>query len=412
MAGPGEVEAHATGLERQQEQLGAAGVILEAIDHRLALVFAGAAIEKRHLLAPLALQVGLEQVTPFGELGEQQGPIPRLDHLFENFLEPLHLGAAAGKASGAMGGSVGVFLEGEGGMVADLLELGEQGQHLAVFLTEGRAGNRIEAGFDRLVVELFLLGAEAHPFAQFHLLGQVGNDRFVGLEPAQDEGPHPGLEVAQGGHIAIALNGQAIALAEERFIAQHLGIEEIHQGPELADAVFHRGTREGNPKTAELAGPGQIPGGHGLLGGGGLDGLGFINHHPLPINAFQQLAIALQQAIAGEHQIHAFQGFFERFWAGGPPRAVVLAHAEFGGEARRFPFPVGEDGGGCHQQHRPFEFVFGLEVLQEGQQLDRFAQAHVIGQAGPLIKAVQEGEPAQAPLLVGPQLAGEAFGCG
>ena len=90
----------------------------------------------------------------------------------------------------------------------------------------------------------------------------------------------------------------------------------------------------------------------------------------------------------------------------------MLVHAEFGGEARRFPFPVGEDGGGRHQQHRPFEFVFGLEVLQEGQQLDGFAQAHVIGQAGPLIKAVQEGQPAQAPLLVGPQLAGKAFGGG
>ena len=50
-------------------------------------------------------------------------------------------------------------------------------------------------------------------------------------------------------------------------------------------------------------------------------------------------------------------------------------------------------------------------MLQEGQQLDRFAQAHVIGQAGALIKAVQEGQPAQAAFLIGPQLAFKAFRC-
>ena len=73
-----------------------------------------------------------------------------------------------------------------------------------------------------------------------------------------------------------------------------------------------------------------------------------------------------------------------------------------------FPLPVGEHRGGRHQQHRPLQFLLGLEVLQEGQQLNRLAQAHVVGQAGPLVKAIQEGQPAQAPLLVGPQLAAEA----
>ena len=141
------------------------------------------------------------------------------------------------------------------------------------------------------------------------------------------------------------------------------------------------------------------------------DRLGFVDHHPLPVDALEQLAIALQQAVAGEHQIHALKGFFEGLGAGWPARAVVLPHAQLGGEAVGFPLPVGEHRGGCHQQHRPFEFVFGLEVLQEGQQLDRFAQAHVVGQAGALVEAVQEGQPAQAPLLIGPQLAREARGC-
>ena len=49
-------------------------------------------------------------------------------------------------------------------------------------------------------------------------------------------------------------------------------------------------------------------------------------------------------------------------------------------------------------------------MLQEGQQLDRFAQAHVVGQAGALIEAMQEGQPAQTALLIGPQLSGEPRG--
>ena len=105
-------------------------------------------------------------MAPFGELGEQQGPIAGFDHLLEDFFEPLNLGAAGGKA-----GVHPLLLQGQGRGVADLLELGEQGQHLAVFLAQGRAGDRIEALLDGFVVKLFLLRGQAHPFAQFHLFG-------------------------------------------------------------------------------------------------------------------------------------------------------------------------------------------------------------------------------------------------
>ena len=46
-------------------------------------------------------------------------------------------------------------------------------------------------------------------------------------------------------------------------------------------------------------------------------------------------------------------------------------------------------------------------MLQEGQQLDGLAQTHVVRQAGALVEAVEEGQPAQATLLVRPQLAAE-----
>ena len=404
MAGAGEVEAHAAGLEREQEQLGPAGILLEAIHHGLAFALAGVAVEEGHLLTPAAFQVRLEQQPPFGELGEQQGPIARLDHLLEDLLQPLHLGAAGREA-----GIHPLLLEGQGGVVADLLELREQGQHLAVLLAQGGAGDRIEALLHRFGVKLLLLGAEAHPFAQLHLLGQVGDDRFVGLEAAQDEGAHPGLEVPQGAHVAVALDRQAVALAEEGFIPQHPGVEEVHQGPELADAVLHRRAGEGDAEAALLAGAAEVAGGLALLGGGILDRLGLIDHHPLPVDRFEQLAVALEQAIAGEHQVDTVEGLPQGRLRGGAAGAVVLPHPQLRREARRLPFPVGEHRGGGHQQHGPPQFLLRLEVLQEGQQLDRLAQAHVVGQTGALVEAVQEGQPAQAPLLIGPQLAREAL---
>ena len=415
VAGAGEVEAHAAGLEREQEQLGAAGVVLEAIHHRLALGLAGVAVEEGHLLAPAVLQVGLEQVAPLGELGEQQGPVARLDHLLEDLLQPLHLGAAGGKASRCPIADcrLRVLAKGQGGVVAHLLELGEQGQHLAVLLAERGTGDGIEALFHGAVVERLLLGAEPHPLVQLHLLGQVGDDRAVGLEAPQDERPHAGLEVAHRGHVAIALDRQPVALAKEGLIAQHLRIEEVHQRPQLADPVLHWGAGEGDAEAAAAAAParpGQVAGGHRLLGAGVLDRLGLIDHHPLPVDGLQQFAVALQQAVAGEHQIDALEGLLQGRIGAGPARAVVLLHLELRREGRRLPLPVGEHGGGGHQQHGPPQLLLGLEVLQEGQQLDRLAQTHVVGQAGALVEAVQEGQPAQAPLLVRPQLAGEARG--
>ena len=276
--------------------------------------------------------MGLEQQPPFGELGEQQRPVARLDHLLEDLFEPLQLAAAAAEAAVAAGQrGLGVFLQGQGRVVADLLELGEQGQHLAVLLAQRCPGDGIEALVDCLVVELLLLWSQAHPFVELHLLRQVGNDRLVGFEAPQDEGPHPAFEIPQRRHVAVALDRQPVALAEEGLIAEHLGVEEIHQRPQLADPVFHRRARQGNPEAAApfaaAAGAGQVPGRLALLGGVVFDRLGFVDHHPLPVDALEQLAVALQQAVAGEHQIHALKGFFEGLRAARPARTVVLPHA-------------------------------------------------------------------------------------
>ena len=82
-------------------------------------------------------------------------------------------------------------------MIADLLQAGEQCQHLAVPFAAGGLGNGIEGVFDGLGIERFLFLAQSHPFAQLHLLRQIRDDRFVGLQSAQDEGADSGFEIPQ-----------------------------------------------------------------------------------------------------------------------------------------------------------------------------------------------------------------------
>ena len=45
-------------------------------------------MQEGHLRAPAALQMGLQQMAPLGELGEQQGTVARLDHLLETAGNP------------------------------------------------------------------------------------------------------------------------------------------------------------------------------------------------------------------------------------------------------------------------------------------------------------------------------------
>ena len=91
-------------------------------------------------------------------------------------------------------------------MIADLFELGEQPQHLAVALAERCPLDRLQGVVDRLAVELGLLAAELHPFGELELFRQIGNDRFVGLQAPEDEGANAGFEVFERGGVAIALD--------------------------------------------------------------------------------------------------------------------------------------------------------------------------------------------------------------
>ena len=92
---------------------------------------------------------------------------------------------------------------------------------------------------------------------------------------------------------------------------------------------------------------------------------------------------------------------------------MVDVHDEPGREAGRLPLPVADQRHGAHQKcrRRTDCAVRGLVVAdvpvdgfpfrhQDGEELGRLAQTHVVGQAGAEPIALQERQPGQAALLV------------
>jgi hypothetical protein len=88
------------------------------------------------------------------------------------------------------------------------------------------------------------------------------------------------------------------------------------------------------------------------------------------------------------------------------PGAVVGVDLQLGGEAVQLSLPVAEHRHRAHDQRR----TVGRIGQQRGHELSGLAQAHVVGQAGAEPEPTEEGEPADAPLLVGAEPALEALG--
>ena len=81
-------------------------------------------------------------------------------------------------------------------------------------------------------------------------------------------------------------------------------------------------------------------------------------------------------------------------------------HPQVRGEPRRLALPVADQRHRAHQQGGPGR----APGRDERQQLDRLAQAHVVGQDAAEAELAEEGQPGKPAFLVGAQLAGEARG--
>jgi hypothetical protein len=185
---------------------------------------------------------------------------------------------------------------------------------------------------------------------------------------------------------------------------QEARIQELEDRPQLGEPILDRRTRECDPKLRP-----QCTRGLRRTRCGVLDVLRLIQRHHRPIHIGQHRCVATQERIRRQHERARCQ-FRQRLRIARTLRAVVTYERQRRGEALQLALPISDDGRRTHQQRRSGVGTHSLQ--QQGNQLHRLAQAHVIGKTGAQTKLAHRRQPTGAALLVGAQGAHESFGYG
>ena len=221
----------------------------------------------------------------------------------------------------------------------------------------------------------------------------------LGLGAAEDERPQGlGQQDAVGGVKAGAGAGAGVLL-EHGVAAEHAGVQELEDRPELAQVVFDRRAADGQAVPAA-----QEPGGLGRLALGVLDRLGLVEHDVVELEVGELGDVGAQGAVGGDDQVVLGEPLAEGMAA----RSGVVEHLEPGRELGGLLDPVENQRAGHDGQARPLGLAAEPPPLKQGQHLDRLAQPHVVGQDAAEAESLEVVEPAQPFALVGPQLAVEA----
>ena len=131
-------------------------------------------------VAVLLTEQPLQGIADLGELGEQQQALALGHDLLDHLGDPLQLVGARLEEGAAV-------LEELGGVVADLLEPGQGGEHQPLPLD---AVGRLQLALHIVhhgLVERGLFRGEVAVDLLLHLVRQVLDDALVALEPTQDE---------------------------------------------------------------------------------------------------------------------------------------------------------------------------------------------------------------------------------
>ena len=188
------------------------------------------AVQERDVGVEPRGQVGHEQVPELGELGEAQRAVALGEDLGEDLLQPHDLaGAAADRRA---------VVQQQCGVVADLLELGHRGQHVAPAGDAGGVFDLLQHVVDDRAVERRLLAGQPVVLGDLDLVRQVVDDRGVGLDPAQQIRAGGAAQQLRGVGVPLALDGHREARAEPLGRAEDARVEHVHDRPQLGEAVL------------------------------------------------------------------------------------------------------------------------------------------------------------------------------
>src|SRR6266446_1464907 len=86
-----QIESYAASFQRENEEWWPTALLLKTLNHEIALLLRRTAIQKERLASQRLLQIGAQQRSHLGKLGENQGFIACRQSLFQHLLQPSQL---------------------------------------------------------------------------------------------------------------------------------------------------------------------------------------------------------------------------------------------------------------------------------------------------------------------------------
>ena len=413
-----EVEPGAARLERDDHDAHGA-VILKAVDHLLAVRNRDAAVQEIGPFARGALDPRLKPLAHFAKLREDEHLAVRFAAALENLEKR---GALAGIGQRRFGFRI------LRGRIADLLEAHDELQNLTAARGLGIVGGDgrfdglrigvwgcfaaalgggasrrtaldiadfVEVRLQHLAVKRRLLGRQRHEAVDRVALGQVRDDRLVGLEAAQHEGGRKASERFGCRRVAIAFDREHKGLLKVLRRPQKMRLHRVENRPVLHESVFDGRARHGDRLRRA-----QRFGGRRLCGGGVFNGLRFVKDEEAPAHGGKHLGVAAHRAVARENDVGERRAVFGKLAV----RSVVEPDRERRSEFRDLVLPVRHERCRYDREDAAFhEFTFELQLVNGGDHLQGLPEPHVVGDKRPDAQSEVFHEPRVAACLIGAQ---------
>ena len=232
----------------------------------------------------------MQQQPHLAELGEDQCALTKLEQLVDQFVEASELARTADEAR--------AIARGMRWVIADLLESRQRGEHQTAPLHSGLGLRVGEQLIDHRLVHRGLLASEGCPRHLLDLVGQLGQQCFVGFGAAKNERLREGAQRSRGGGVASSLDGLRVLVVERVGAAIQAGVHRIENGPQLAKVVFYRRARERQLLIGVDVSHGACCAGEMVL-----HILCFVEHQGAPLHFAQRIDVASEQAVGGDHNV-------------------------------------------------------------------------------------------------------------
>jgi hypothetical protein len=278
--GRGKVEADAAGFETNEEDRDRI-IVLEPVDLSLSVFRKPGEITMARAAFFKTLP---DEIEHFDELAEDKDTMAAVDDLLEQFVEKVEFG-----------GSVAALVRRkseQSEIATDLTEPKQTGQHFHphwAVVRSARSETLLNLAQERIVGRA--LGRTQ--FARDDLLDlfrQLAG--HVGFAAAKEKRANPAGKATLQRRRGIAGERLLVTLAKVGPGPEITGRDEIHERPEIADRVFHRGAGENETPLRTKA-----AGGLGILRLRVLDVLGFVEHDRAQFEASVEFHVAPQEAI-------------------------------------------------------------------------------------------------------------------